>query len=338
MIDMALKENLNIYYREAVEAMEKKDYELAEEKYHLLSHLSRILYKEATNSIDRREYLSLEKEYANKESYARGLKEGLKTFSGWESERSFSDFIGEDKTKEYLRMDVIEPWKKDEMKTRKLNGLFIHGPYGVGKTILVKALAKELNATVYPLSTLMDFSNDNYPDAIRSVARVIEPAVENNNSIVFLEDPLCYFPRGEEDSVSFDICNLFLDYFKREMRKIKKKNKRVLFVMTTNCPDMIDERVVNEKVFDDVISISLPDEKTRENLIRRKLPKLDENLVKCFATLTLGYTSWQITKLCSELNNADITEADIQKLVESHTKEYDLEYFDNIDKFLERLI
>ncbi len=338
MIDNTKKEYLNLYYRQAKEAMEKEDYELAEEKYHLLSHLSRVLYNDSDNSIDRREYLSLANEYANKESYARGLKEGRKNYSGWESERSFSDFIGEEKTKEYLRIDVIEPWKKNEMKERKLNGLLIHGPYGVGKTILVKALAKELGATIFSLSPLMDFSNDNYPDAINSVSRVLNAAVDKDNSIIFLEDPVCYFPRGEENTVSHDICDLFLDYFRKEMRRIKKKNKRVLFVMTTNCPDMLDERVVNDKIFDDVVAISLPDVKTREELIKRKLPDLSEDLTKDFAKDTLGYTSWQITKLCSELKKDDIKEEDIQELLKMHTKEYDSGYFDNIDSFLGKII
>ncbi len=338
MIDLTWKEKLNVYYQEATEAMENKDYELAEEKYHLLSHLSRVLYNDSENSGDRGEYLSLAKEYANKESYARTMKEGMKTFSGWESERSFSDFIGEEKTKEYIRMDVIEPWKKNNMKSRKLNGILIYGPYGVGKTILVKALANELGATIYTLSPLMDFSNDNYPDAINSVSRVIKAAVANDNSIIFLEDPLCYFPKGEENCVSADISELFLDYFKKEMRRIKKKNKKVLFVMTTNCPDKLDERVVNEKIFDDLICISLPDEETRKQLIKRKHPELDDKLINEFAAMTSGYTSWQITKLCSELNKDDITEDDIHALVKSHDREYDSGYFDNVDSFLQRLI
>lgn len=338
MIDLTRKEKLNVYYQEATKAMENKDYELAEEKYHLLSHLSRVLYNDSKNSGDRGEYLSLAKEYENKESYARSLKEGMKTYSGWESERSFSDFVGEEKTKEYIRLDVIEPWKRNDMKSRKLNGLLIYGPYGVGKTILVKALANELGATIYSLSPLMDFSNDNYPDAINSVSRVINAAADKDNSIIFLEDPLCYFPKGEEDSVSADICDLFLDYFKKEMRKLKKKNKRILFVMTTNCPDKLDERVVNEKIFDDLIVISLPDENTRKRLIEKKLPELNEKLVNEFTNLASGYTSWQITKLCSELNMDNITEDDIHALVKSHDREYDSGYFDNINSFLQRLV
>lgn len=335
---MTMKEELNQYHREASQAILNQDYELAEKKYHLLSHLSRLLYNESDNTYDRNEYRSLADEYANKESYARKMKKDRIALTGVESNISFSKFVGEEKVKSYLKEDVISPWLENSLKGRKKNGLLIHGPYGVGKTILVKALANELGAFIYYLSPLTDFSNDNYPDAINSVSRVVNAAVENNNSIIFLEDPVCYFPKGDEGSISYEISELFLDYFKKEMKRIKRKNNKVLFVATTNCPDKLDERIIHERVFDDVLSLSLPDRQTRAALIKMKLTELDENAVDGFVSMTEGYTSWQITKFCSELKdkNAPSME-DIKNLIDQSVKEYDDGYFENLEEFLKEI-
>lgn len=335
---MTMKEELNQYHREASQAILDEDYELAEKKYHLLSHLSRLLYNESDNIYDRNEYRSLANEYANKESYARKMKKERIALQGVESDVSFSRFVGEDKVKAYLKEDVITPWFDNSLKDRKKNGLLIHGPYGVGKTILVKALANELGASIYSLSPLTDFSNDNYPDAINSVSRVVNAAVENNNSIVFLEDPVCYFPKGDEESISREISELFLDYFKKEMRRIKRKNNKVLFIATTDCPDKLDERIIHERVFDDVLSLSLPDSDTRNALIKMKLPELDAKTVDEFVSLTEGYTSWQITKFCSELKEKNaLSIEDIKNLIDHSVKEYDDGYFENLDEFLREI-
>ena len=335
---MTMKEELNQYHREASQAILDEDYELAEKKYHLLSHLSRLLYNESDNIYDRNEYRSLANEYANKESYARKMKKERIALQGVESDVSFSRFVGEDKVKAYLKEDVITPWFDNSLKDRKKNGLLIHGPYGVGKTILVKALANELGASIYSLSPLTDFSNDNYPDAINSVSRVVNAAVENNNSIVFLEDPVCYFPKGDEESISREISELFLDYFKKEMRRTKRKNNKVLFIATTDCPDKLDERIIHERVFDDVLSLSLPDSDTRNALIKMKLPELDEKTFNEFVSLTEGYTSWQITKFCSELKEKNaLSIEDIKNLIDHSVKECDDGYFENLDEFLREI-
>lgn len=122
------------------------------------------------------------------------------------------------------------------------------------------------------------------------------------------------------------------------MRRIKRKNNKVLFIATTNCPDKLDERIIHERVFDDVISLSLPDSETRTALIKMKLPELDEKAVDEFVSLTEGYTSWQITKFCSELKEKNsLSIEEIKNLIDHSVKEYDDGYFENLDEFLREI-
>ena len=122
------------------------------------------------------------------------------------------------------------------------------------------------------------------------------------------------------------------------MRRIKRKNNKVLFIATTDCPDKLDERIIHERVFDDVLSLSLPDSETRNALIKMKLPELDEKTVNEFVSLTEGYTSWQITKFCSELKEKNaLSIEDIKNLIDHSVKEYDDGYFENLDEFLREI-
>lgn len=333
-MDNVLKEKLNQYFREATEAMKREDYLLAEEKYHMLAHLSLILYTESAERIDRAEYYSLSREYANKESYARRMRECQEKLTGFHGEVSFSEFVGEEKAKSYLKEDIVIPFQNGKLLDRKKTGLLIYGPHGVGKTPLVLSLAYELSMKIFQVNPLDDFRSDNYPDAINSVKRVFDSALEEKCSMVFIEDPLCFFPKGEEDSLSYEISSLFLSLLRKEMRKMKRKKASVLFVATTDCPDKLDDRLFEKGLFDDYLRLDLPDEHTREALVLKYAPRFSEEQIARFVKETDGYPSWQITKMLQELSSkgAVTTEA-IKEVIASEEKERDDGFYENVGEF-----
>ncbi len=333
-MDNASKEKLNQYFREATEAMGREDYSLAEEKYHMLAHLALVLYAESEERIDRAEYYSLSREYANKESYAKRMREDHEKLSGFHGEVSFSEFVGEEKAKAYLKEDIVLPFQNGKFMDRKKSGLLIYGPHGVGKTPLVLSLAYELTMKIFSVNPLDDFRSDNYPDAINSVKRVFDSALEENNSLVFIEDPLCFFPKGEEDSISYEISSLFLPLLKKEMRKAKRKKASVLFVATTDCPDKLDDRLFEKGLFDDFLRLDLPDEKTREALARKYGPQFTEAYRSEFVCMTEGYPSGQITKMLQELSaKKEMTREVLQEVIASEEKEWDDGFYEHIGEF-----
>lgn len=325
---------INQLFQEASTAIAKEDYLTAEEKYHQLSKIVRHCYSLATNNEDRMEYLSLCKEYENKEMYAKRKKEEKMDPYVLRTIVSFNDYIG-DKEKEYLYQDIVKPWNDGHFHDRKKNGLLIYGPYETGKTILVKALAKEVKATLLPIKTLTDFSNDDYPDAINAVDKIVMCAFKEDRAIIFFDDPVCYFPKGDKDSLSYETAKLFSDYFKMKVRQIRRKKKEILFIASTNCPDKLSHLMLNDDLFNDYLRIDLPDDKTRDELIKVYLPNIADEVKSYFVSATIGYTSWQITEFCLELMKKEgmISIENVKNLIASVIKEYDDGYFEHLAEF-----
>ena len=68
-MEQSEKNLLNLHFNRAKNAVEREDYRLAGEEYHLVYKIAQRLAMQAKTIFDQEEYLSLAKEYLNKESY-----------------------------------------------------------------------------------------------------------------------------------------------------------------------------------------------------------------------------------------------------------------------------
>ena len=142
-MEQSEKNLLNLHFNRAKNAVEREDYRLAGEEYHLVYKIAQRLAMQAKTTFDQEEYLSLAKEYLNKESYCQMMDSKKEKPLSIKPSLSFHDLCGLEKAKAYLNDTVILPYKNKTLFQREKNGICIYGPEKCGKTTLVKALAHE---------------------------------------------------------------------------------------------------------------------------------------------------------------------------------------------------
>ena len=334
-MEQSEKNLLNLHFNRAKNAVEREDYRLAGEEYHLVYKIAQRLAMQAKTIFDQEEYLSLAKEYLNKESYCQMMESKKEKPLSIKPSLSFHDLCGLEKAKAYLNDTVILPYKNKTLFQREKNGICIYGPEKCGKTTLVKALAHELGATIIPIQPLKNYDPNNFPDIQQYIQRLFDEAEKKEIAVLFFEDPLCFFPFSEKNTVLNDMKNLFVYLFKKEMKRVKKKKLNVLFVATTECPDKLSKDFYQEGMFDDLIRIDLPDHRTRESIIRQIIPSINEDVLKEIIYSTEGYHTWGVTEIAFDLLKQEepIQIETVKKLLDQHPLQKDEEYQNHISEF-----
>lgn len=161
-------------------------------------------------------------------------------------------------------------------------GLLIYGPPGSGKSCTIRIVSNKLierGGTVF-------FASSN-PNAVMSFLSDFARVEKERKSIVILEDI---------DSL---IAN-FGESLYLEMLDSAKTIDNVLFIATTNYPELLDPRIYNRPGrFSHVVKIGLPTEKARDAYLRAILKKYDD--VPYIVENTDGFTIDHLTALINSV-------------------------------------
>lgn len=235
--------------------------------------------------------------------------------------KGFSEFAGLDSVKDYLMADVVSPWKENRMGKRDKSGLFFFGPSGTGKAAFVQSLVHEMDATGYVIYPLRSFSIYNTDDAVAHIRQLFEMAEKKGDVAFIFSSPEYFFPKGDEEESKVKR-KLFLKLFQKEMKRAKKKNFRMLFIMTTDYPDEIAPEALAKGMFDDFIQIHHPNRVTREKMMRERLKDYEipeENLIPDLVKKTHGYVNKELSRLLRQIKQmADLYKKPEEKPVIDH--------------------
>lgn len=216
--------------------------------------------------------------------------------------KGFDKFIGEDKLKDYLKEDVLEPWRRHEMKYRKKNAILIYGPEGVSKKVLVQTLIHELQATPYYINPIANYSpySENVVDSFKKLFRMAE---EKDNVVFYFTKPVAFFP-AEKSENNQRTLKIFYKLLKKELRRIKRKNLNILFIASTPAMDKMDRKVFVKGMFDDLLRVHHPDRGTRKGMMEERLKDItfeDPETIDKLTPVTHGYVSKEISRLCRRI-------------------------------------
>jgi transitional endoplasmic reticulum ATPase len=201
---------------------------------------------------------------------------------------------------------------------RRPQGILMYGPPGTGKTMLARALANEIGATFREIRTpeILDKwlggSERNIKRIFRDARRYREPTV-----MLFDEfDSIISYAGSGGDAASQAI-NAVAGIFKQEMNTLIEDNPNVIVVATTNFPHRVDDSLIRSGRFDVKISVPLPDEASRAEIITKMTRQLaadhaapgfrmfaDDLDVAELAGLTAGMTVADIKELLRRLQLA----------------------------------
>jgi vacuolar protein-sorting-associated protein 4 len=193
-------------------------------------------------------------------------KEGLPAV-GWD------DVIGLDGVKETLRVaERLERELAHLMPRETAMSLLLYGPTGVGKTLLVKALARERSSAFFSLSatTLISKWVGDSPKYITAMFNVVK---QHRPAILFIDEIDALLPDRESSSQQSEESKKAVSQFLIECNGITQDSSMdgVLLIGATNLPWHLDVGALRR--FTRRIYIPLPDCAGRFELLRHYLHK-----------------------------------------------------------------
>lgn len=217
----------------------------------------------------------------------------------------FADVAGCDEEKEEMA-EIIEylktPRKFAKMGARIPKGILMVGSPGTGKTLLAKAVAGEANVPFYSISG-SDFVEMFVGVGASRVRDMFKRAKQTAPCMIFIDEiDAVGRQRGAGMGGGHDEREQTLNQLLVEMDGMSD-NSGIVVIAATNRPDVLDPALLRPGRFDRQITVSLPDKKGREAILkvhaRNKHLAPDVDLA-ALATRTPGFSGADLENVLNE--------------------------------------
>ncbi len=217
----------------------------------------------------------------------------------------FRDVAGADEEKAELE-EIVE-FLRDPHKFTKLGakiplGVLLMGPPGTGKTLLAKAVAGEAGVPFYSISG-SDFVEMYVGVGASRVRDLFDTARKHPASIVFIDEiDAVGRQRGTGLGGGHDEREQTLNQLLVEMDGFGPTDG-IIIIAATNRPDVLDPALLRPGRFDRQITVSQPDIKGREEILRvhsRNKPLENDVDLATIAKSTSGFTGADLANLLNE--------------------------------------
>ena len=229
---------------------------------------------------------------------------------------------------ELIQYPVEYPWKYEKFGMSPPKGVLFYGPPGCGKTLLAKAIATECQANFISikgpelLTMWFGESEANVRDVFDK-ARAAAPCV-----LFFDELDSIAKSRGSSHGDGGGASDRVINQILTEMDGMNAK-KNVFIIGATNRPDIIDPAIMRPGRLDQLIYIPLPDEASREAILKaafRKTPLAVDVDLKTMAVATHGFSGADLAGICQRACKLAIRESIAREVEHDKRKELDPAY------------
>ena len=218
---------------------------------------------------------------------------------------NFDDVAGCDEEKEEMAeiIDYLKyPRKFSNMGARIPKGIIMVGPPGTGKTLLAKAVAGEANVPFYSISG-SDFVEMFVGVGASRVRDMFKKAKQTAPCMLFIDEiDAVGRQRGAGIGGGHDEREQTLNQLLVELDGMSD-NSGIIVIAATNRPDVLDPALLRPGRFDRQITVSLPDLKGREAILkvhaRNKKLSSDVNLEN-LAKRTPGFSGADLENVLNE--------------------------------------
>jgi transitional endoplasmic reticulum ATPase len=187
----------------------------------------------------------------------------------------FEDIAGLDDVKQEIRLKMIYPFTHPELASHYGvsvgGGVLLFGPPGTGKTMIARAVAGEIEATMFVVSPAQIMSKW-VGEAEQNVKKLFDAAKNEPRSIIFIDEIEAMVPR-RRDSHSTVMTRVVPQILQELEGFDRKAGRSLLFMGATNEPWALDPAVMRPGRFDAKIYVPLPDEPARYRLLELYLAK-----------------------------------------------------------------
>ena len=217
----------------------------------------------------------------------------------------FDDVAGCDEEKEEMQ-EIIEylksPKKFAKMGARIPKGILMVGNPGTGKTLLAKAVAGEANVPFYSISG-SDFVEMFVGVGASRVRDMFSNAKKTAPCMIFIDEiDAVGRQRGAGFGGGHDEREQTLNQLLVELDGMSD-NSGVIVIAATNRPDVLDPALLRPGRFDRQITVSLPDLKGREAILKvhARNKKIAENVdLNALAKRTPGFSGADLENVLNE--------------------------------------
>nr|XP_025733562.1 nuclear valosin-containing protein-like isoform X3 [Callorhinus ursinus] len=221
------------------------------------------------------------------------------------SKVKFEDVGGNDTTlKEVCKMliHMRHPEVYHHLGATPPRGVLLHGPPGCGKTLLAHAVAGELDLPILKVAATEIVSGVS-GESEQKLRELFEQAVSNAPCVLFIDEIDAITPKREVASKDMERRIVAQLLTCMDDLNTMATMARVLVIGATNRPDALDPALRRAGRFDREICLGIPDEASRERILRtlcRKLRLPESFPFRHLARLTPGFVGADLMALCRE--------------------------------------
>ena len=218
---------------------------------------------------------------------------------------TFADVAGADEEKEELK-EIVDfmraPQRFNAIGARIPKGVLLVGPPGTGKTLLAKAVAGEAKVPFFSISG-SDFVEMFVGVGASRVRDLFQTAKRATPAVVFIDEiDAVGRHRGAGMGGGHDEREQTLNQLLVEMDGFAP-NEGIIVIAATNRPDILDPALLRPGRFDRQITVSYPDVKGREEILKvhaRNKPLSKDASLATLAKRTPGFTGADLENVLNE--------------------------------------
>ncbi|KAF9298584.1 hypothetical protein BGZ74_009310 [Mortierella antarctica] len=207
-----------------------------------------------------------------------------------------------EKVKEYIMVPLAHPEVYAYMGVKPPRGILLHGPPGTGKTMMANAIAGSLGVPFITISAPSVVSGMS-GESEKKIREVFEEARELAPCLMFIDEIDAITPKRE--TAQREMERRIVAQLLTCMDDLSLDNtggKPVMIIGATNRPDSLDPALRRAGRFDIEINIGVPDQDSREQILKvmsSKLKLAGDFDFKELAKLTPGYVGADLNALTS---------------------------------------